>query len=122
VCRFWCIDPCDYFFYSDWSTDRLANVPGQKSTDCVGEPVPLFQLVFHDCCIAGFFGGAHEVYVTGVDWWHGRTSRLYELRSCSAPCYNWLQQNTVPVSDWDSDLARAKFTWLRRRSAFFLRP
>ncbi len=119
LCRFWCIGQCDYFFYSDWSADRLTNVPSQESTDCVGDPVPLFQLVFHDCCFAGFSGGGHEAYVTGVDWWHDRTPRLYELLSCSAPCYNWLPQNTVPVPDWDSDLAQAKFAWLHRRSAFF---
>ena len=119
LARFWCIDACDFFFYSDWSSDRLTNVPTQQSTDCVGELVPLFQLVFHDCYMAGFSGGGHEAYVAGVDWWHDRTPRLYELLSCAAPCFNWLPQSGVPVADWDGDLARAKFAWLRRRSAFF---
>ncbi len=119
LARFWCLDNCDFFFYSDWSSDRLTNVPTQSSTDCVGEWVPLFQLVFSDCCMAGFSGGGHEAYVKGVDWWHDRTPRVYELMSCSAPCYNWLPQNSVPVTDWDSDAAKAKFAWLRRRSSFF---
>ena len=119
LARFWCLDNCDFFFYSDWSSDRLTNVPTQESTNCVGELVPLFQLAFHDCCMAGFSGGGHEAYVKGVDWWHDRTPRLYELMSCSAPCFNWLPQNTVPVADWDSALAKAKFDWLRRRSLWF---
>jgi len=117
--RFWCIDNCDYFWYSDWASNRLTNVPTRESTDCVGELIPLFQVVFNDCCIVGFSGGGHEAYVKGVDWWHDRTPRLYELLACSAPCYNWLPQNHVPVNDWDSDIAKAKFDWLGRRSAFF---
>jgi hypothetical protein len=119
LARFWCLDNCDFFFYSDWSSDRLTNVPTQQSTDSVGEFIPLFQLAFNDCCMASFSGGGHEAYVKGVDWWHDRTPRLYELLSCSAPCFNWLPQNSVPVADWDSEKAQAKFAWLRRRSAWF---
>ena len=52
LARFWCIADCDYFFFTDWSSDRLANTPVQGAPAPVGEPVPLFQLVFHDC----FFG------------------------------------------------------------------
>ena len=119
LARFWCIRDCDFFFYSDWSQDRLTNVPTQESTRPVGEFVPLFQLVFHDCYMAGFSGGGHEAYVKGVDWWHDSTPRLYELMSCSAPCFNWLPSNSLPVADWDSDLAKAKFDWLKRRSTLF---
>ena len=119
LARFWSLHDCDFFFYTDWSEDRLTNVPTRESTDCVGEYVPLFQLAFHECYMAGFSGGGHEAYVKGIDWWHDSTPRLYELISCSAPCFNWLPQNSLPVADWDSDFAKAKFDWLRRRAAWF---
>jgi hypothetical protein len=38
LARFWAIGDCDFFFFTDWSADRLRH----------GEPVPLAPLVFHD--------------------------------------------------------------------------
>ena len=43
LARFWCIADCDYFFFTDWSSDRLANTPVQGAPAPVGEPVPLFS-------------------------------------------------------------------------------
>ena len=79
LARFWCIADCDYYFFTDWSSDRLANTPVQGAPAPVGEPVPLFQLVFHDCFAAGFSGGGYALYSAGYDWWADRTPRLYEL-------------------------------------------
>lgn len=117
--RFWCMGECDYFFFTDWSADRLANTPSQGSAGPVGEPVPLFQLVFHDCFIAGFSGGGYAAYADGYDWWDHRTPRLYELMYAAAPAYNWLPDPRVPIADWDSDRARRKRAWLAQWSAFY---
>ena len=86
--RFWCIADCDYFFFTDWSSDRLSNTPVQGSPVPAGEPIPLFQLVFHECYLSGFSGGGYAVYAPGYDWWENRTLRLYELLFASAPAYN----------------------------------
>ncbi|MBI2193969.1 MAG: hypothetical protein HYU36_18485 [Planctomycetes bacterium] len=117
--RFWCIPECDYFFFSDWSQDRLTNVPTKGAPSAVGEPVPLFQLVFHDCTIAGFSGGGYALYAEGYDWWAGLTPRLYELLFAAAPAHNWLVGGHVPVKDWDSPGAKQRWTWLKRWSAYY---
>lgn len=88
VARFWCIPDCDYFFFTDWASDRLVNAPVQGAPAPVGEPIPLFQLIFHDCYIAGFSGGGYALYAPGYDWWADRTPRLYELLFASAPAHN----------------------------------
>ncbi|UCG88451.1 MAG: hypothetical protein JSW71_07885, partial [Gemmatimonadota bacterium] len=119
LARFWAMDHCDYFFFTDWSADRLANAPNQHSPGPVGEPVPLFQLVFHDCYIAGFSGGGYVAYSPGYDWWDHRTPRLYELMYGAAPAYNWLPGHEVPIRDWDSPFARRKRTWLAQWSAYY---
>ncbi len=119
LARFWAIGECDYFFYTDWAGDRLTNVVGTESTNCVGEPVPLFELVFHDCYVAGFSGGGYANYAVGHDWWRDRTPRLYEMMFCCAPAFNWLPQSDVPVRDWDSDRMDARLAWLKRWSAFY---
>ena len=118
LARFWCIADCDYFFFTDWSNDRLVNTPNQGAPAPVGEPVPLFQLVFHDCYIAGFSGGGYALYAPGYDWWADRTPRLYELLFASAPAYNWLPEGHVPVRDWDSESARSRWSWLKRWSSY----
>ena len=37
----------------------------------------------------------------------------------SAPAYNWLPACDLPVDDWDSDVARAQFEWLKRWSTYY---
>ena len=99
--RFWCVADCDNFFFTDWSSDRLL----------IGEPIPLFQLVFNDCYSAGFSGGGYPRY----NWSHTRTPRLYELIFATAPSYNWLPEaNTLPVHDWDTDQSKLRLAWLKR--------
>ena len=119
LARFWCIPECDYFFFTDWSSDRLCNTPVQGAPAPVGEPVPLFELVFHDCYIAGFSGGGYALYAPGYDWWADRTPRLYELFFASAPAYNWLPEPYTPVRDWDSARAKQRWGWLRRWNSYY---
>ena len=114
MARFWCIADCDYFFFTDWSSDRLANTPVQGAPGPVGEPVPLFQLVFHDCFSAGFSGGGYAVYSAGYDWWEEYTPRLYELLYAAAPAYNWLPGGAVPLGDLERGGLSRKLNWLRR--------
>ena len=39
LARFWSIAECDFFFFTDWSADRLRD----------GEPIPSFKLAVHEC-------------------------------------------------------------------------
>ncbi|MAE61503.1 MAG: hypothetical protein CMJ49_09130, partial [Planctomycetaceae bacterium] len=117
VGRHWFIGECDYFFFTDWHTERLANTPDRHVADHVGEPIPLFQLVFHDCMMAGFSGGGY-IYLDDCDWWAHRTPRLYELLFASAPAYNWLPKHVVPITDWDDAGEQRKRDWLKQWSAF----
>ncbi|HIE30456.1 TPA: hypothetical protein EYP66_24620 [Candidatus Poribacteria bacterium] len=119
LARFWCMADCDYFFFTDWSSDRLSNTPVQGAPAPVGEPIPLFQLVFHDCYIAGFSGGGYALYSPGYDWWEDCTPRLYELLFASAPAHNWLSEGYVPIRDWDSEKARRHWTWLKRWNSYY---
>ena len=119
LARFWCMAHCDYFFFTDWSSDRLGNTPNQGAAAPVGEPVPLFELIFHDCYIAGFSGGGYTLYASGYDWWPDHTPRLYELLFASAPAYNWLPDPYVPIRDWDSDRAQRRWGWLRLWSDYY---
>ena len=119
LARFWAMADCDYFFFTDWSADRLVNTPNQHAAAPVGEPVPLFQLVFHDCYMAGFSGGGYVAYSPGYDWWDLGTPRLYELMYGAAPAYNWLPGHEVPIRDWDSPFGQRKRTWLAQWSAFY---
>jgi hypothetical protein len=120
LARFWCMAECDYFFFTDWARDRLTNVPPKGSAGPVGDPIPLFQLVFNDCYAAGFSGGgyAHPGYHPGHDWWFDRTPRLYELLFASAPSYNWLPEPFVPVRDWGGEVAKRRWTWLKRWASY----
>ena len=119
LARFWCIPNCDYFFFTDWSSDRLSNTPVQGAPAPVGEPIPLFQLVFHDCYMAGFSGGGYAVYSPGYDWWEDRTPRLHELMFAAAPAYNWLPNGAVPIGDISHDAVHRRLTWLKRWSAYY---
>ena len=120
LARFWCIPNCDFFFFTDWSDDRLSNTGNKGSLGPVGEPVPLFQLVFHDCYMAGFSGGGYAAYSSGYDWWADRTPRLYELLFTAAPAYNWLPTGAsdVPVN-WDNPHTERRLNWLKRWSKYY---
>ncbi|MEW6753642.1 MAG: hypothetical protein AB1505_22060, partial [Candidatus Latescibacterota bacterium] len=117
--RFWCLEACDFFFYSDWASDRLVNTPVQGAPGPVGVPVPMFQLAFHDCCAAGFSGGGYAAYSHGYDWWAERTPRLYELLFAAAPAYNWLPGGGAPVTGQAGPALEARLAWLRRWGAFY---
>ena len=119
LARFWCMADCDFFFFTDWSSDRLSNTPVQGAPAPVGESIPLFQIVFHDCYMAGFSGGGYALYSPGYDWWGNRTPRLYELLFASAPAHNWLPEGHVPIQDWDSDTAQQRWSWLKRWSSYY---
>jgi len=116
VARFWCIADCDFFFFTDWSADRLP----------VGEPIPLFELVFHECYAACFSGGGYGKY----DWPRERHPRLYELLFGSAPGYNWMLpyakdvpglglEGGVPIKDWGEPRMQQGIDWLRRWSSYY---
>lgn len=117
--RFWCIPECDYFFFTDWSSDRLVNKPVQGAPALVGVPIPLFQLVFHDCYMGGFSGGGYADYSPGYDWWEDRTPRLYELLFASAPAYNWLPDGSVPIGDMEKIGVQQHLSWLKLWSAYY---
>jgi len=115
--RFWAIRDCDYWFYTDWSSDRLANTPVQGCAGPVGVPIPLFQLVFHDCYIAGFSGGGYELYMPGYDWWEDQHPRLYELLFVAAPCHNWLPGGDFPYDKLDAPESEKRWMWLKKMGA-----
>ena len=115
--RFWSVGECAFFFFdTGWSADLLP----------IGEPVPLFQLVFRDCYTACFSGGGYGRY----DWPRNRNPRLYELLLGAGPGYNWLLpyvdkfpglglQGDVPIRDWDTDHMNNRLRWLHRWSTFY---
>ena len=119
VARFWAIPDCDYFFYTDWSKDRQSGQVNTESSAPAGTPIPLFQLVFHDCFMAGFPGGGYAAYHPGMDWWEEYNPRLYELMNASAPAYNWLPDPTTPIIDFDGEREQRKRQWLKLWSTYY---
>lgn len=131
--QFWAIPHCDHFFFTDWSGHRLSarvddeNAEDSESVDPgsehrpVGEPIPLCQLVFHDCCMSGFSGdpGQGAFY----DWFPSRSHRLYELMYGAPPSWNWMLSPRdgypVPVGDWQSGRTARALGWLQTWSAFY---
>ena len=126
--QFWAIPHCDHFFFTDWSGHRLsARADAEDAEDSesehrpVGEPIPLCQLVFHDCCMSGFSGdpGQGAFY----DWFPSRSHRLYELMYGAPPSWNWMlsprDAYPVPVADWQSARTARALAWLRTWSAFY---
>ena len=110
LARFWCMGQSDYFFFTDWSNDRLRN----------GEPIPLFQLVFNDCYAAHFSGGGY--YNKGIyDWYADRHPRLYELMYAAMPSHNWLPGGSqiIKPSDWGTEAMNTRLKWLRLWHAYF---
>ena len=118
LARFWAIPECTFFFFTDWSNDRLINTPNRGAVDHIGVPVPMFQLIFHDCYVAGFSGGGYAIYNAGYDWWPHRTPRLYELLFCSVPAHNWLPNGYSPVREWDSTAMVKHWEWIKTWSKY----
>jgi hypothetical protein len=117
--RFWAMRDCAFFFFEGtWSSDRLTNVPTKGSKAPVGEPIPLFQLVFHDCYWRHFSGGGYGIYVPGYDWWSDRTPRLYELLFASKPSWNWLPHGYVPIR-WEMPEVAQSVKWLKRWEKYY---
>ena len=110
LARFWSVPECDFFFFTDWSKDRLRN----------GEPVPLFQLVFHDCYAAHFSGGGYY-RAPKYDWYADRHPRLYELMYVAMPSHNWLpyRRHHLRPKDWESDAMARHLRWLKRWHAYY---
>ena len=111
LARAWAIPGCDYFFFTDWSDDRLRH----------GEPVPVFQLVFHDCYGAHFSGGGYSKEGMDFDWSEDRHPRLYELMYAAVPSHNWLPggRREIDAADWDSDRMNRRLKWLKRWHGFY---
>ena len=110
LARFWAMGECDYFFFTDWSSDRLRE----------DEPIPLFQLVFNDCYAAHFSGGGY--YQDGkYDWYADRHPRLYELMYGAMPSHNWLPGGERPIqqTDWETQAMAQRLDWLRLWSTYF---
>lgn len=110
LARFWCVNDCDYFFFTDWSSDRLRD----------GEPIPLFPLVFNECYAAHFSGGGY--YGEGkYDWYADRHPRLFELMYGAMPSHNWLPGGSrlIRPEDWDTDAMARRLNWLRRWHRYF---
>lgn len=110
LARFWSIAECDFFFFTDWSSDRLRH----------GEPVPWVPLVFHDCYGAHFSGGGY--YNEGkYDWYEERHPRLYELMYSAVPSHNWLPGGSQPINpqDWGTDKMNRRLAWLKRWHTYY---
>lgn len=110
LARFWSVQDCDFFFFTDWSNDRLRDA----------EPIPLFPLVFHDCYGAYFSGGGY--YQEGkYDWYADRQPRLYELMYAALPSYNWLPGGSRPIQagDWGTEAMNGRLAWLRRWHQYY---
>jgi hypothetical protein len=105
LARFWSVAEADFFFFTDWASDRLRE----------GEPVPLFPLVFHDCFTAHFSGGGY--YNEGTaDWYEDRHPRLYELMYAAKPSHNWLPDGSraIEAEEWGTDKMATRLKWLKR--------
>ncbi len=110
LARFWSIADCDFFFFTDWSSDRLRDA----------EPIPLVPLVFHDCYAAHFSGGGY--YNEGkYDWYADRHPRLYELMYAAMPSHNWLPGGSrhITPDDWGTDKMNRRIRWLKRWHAYY---
>lgn len=110
LARAWAIPACDFFFFTDWSSDRLEN----------GEPVPVMPLVFHDCYGAHFSGGGY--YNEGIyDWPEYRHPRLYELMYAAVPSHNWLPGGSreIEPADWGSDKMNRRISWLKKWHTYY---
>jgi hypothetical protein len=110
LARFWSVSDCDFFFFTDWSSDRLRE----------GEPIPFFPLVFHDCYGAYFSGGGY--YEEGkYDWYADRHPRLYELMYAAMPSHNWLPggSRAIRPEDWGTEAMNRRLAWLRRWHQYY---
>ena len=110
LARFWCMGESDYFFFTDWSRDRLRE----------GEPIPLFQLAFNDCYAAHFSGGGYY-FAPKYDWYADRHPRLYELMYGAMPSHNWLPGGEALIErrHWETEAMKRRLDWLRLWHAYF---
>ena len=110
LARFWCMGESDYFFFTDWSRDRLRE----------GEPIPLFQLAFNDCYVAHFSGGGYY-FAPKYDWYADRHPRLYELMYGAMPSHNWLPggEGLIEKHHWETDAMKRRLEWLRLWHTYF---
>lgn len=110
LARFWCMGESDYFFFTDWSRDRLRE----------GEPIPLFQLAFNDCYAAHFSGGGYY-FAPRYDWYADRHPRLYELMYGAMPSHNWLPGGEALIEEhhWETEAMKRRLEWLRLWHAYF---
>ncbi len=110
LARFWCMGESDYFFFTDWSRDRLRE----------GEPIPLFQLAFNDCYAAHFSGGGYY-FAPKYDWYADRHPRLYELMYGAMPSHNWLPggEALIEKHHWETGAMKRRLEWLRLWHAYF---
>lgn len=111
LARAWAIPACDYFFFTDWSSDRLRN----------GEPVPVMPLIFHDCYGAHFSGGGY--YDEGrYDWYADRHPRLYELMYAAVPSHNWLPGGSreIEPQDWGTGKIARRLSWLSKWHRYYM--
>ena len=105
LARTWAIQDCDFFFFIDWSRDRLRN----------GDPIPWLQLALGDCYAAHFSGGGY--YNEGkYDWYEDRHPRLYELMYKAIPSHNWLPggSRVIEAKDWGTDKMNRRLNWLKK--------
>ena len=111
LARAWAIPACDYFFFTDWSSDRLRH----------GDPVPVMPLIFHDCYGAHFSGGGY--YDEGrYDWYEDRHPRLYELMYATMPSHNWLPGGSreIEPQDWETDKMSRRLSWLKKWHRYYM--
>ena len=105
LARSWAIQDCSFFFFMDWSADRLRN----------GEPIPWLQLALGDCYGAHFSGGGY--YNEGkYDWYEDRNPRLYEIMYKAIPSHNWLPggSRTIKAEDWGTAKMNHRLEWLKK--------
>ena len=102
--RFWSIGTCDFAFAFNWGPDYCS----------AGAPIPLMQLIWHDCFLACFAGGG---YGSGGDWPKDREPRLYELLFVAMPTFKFAG-GKVPTEDWADPQVNRFCDWLRLWSAY----
>jgi hypothetical protein len=110
LARFWAIADCSFFFFMDWSADRLRNA----------EPIPWLQLAMGDCYSAHFSGGGY--YNEGkYDWYEDRHPRLYELMYKAIPSHNWLPggSRVIQAEDWGTDKMNRRLEWLKKWHQYY---
>ena len=102
--RFWSIGTCDFAFAFNWGPDYCST----------GAPIPLMQLIWHDCFLACFAGGGYD---NSGNWPQDRQPRLYELLFVAMPTFKFAG-GKVPTEDWSEPQVNRFCDWLRLWSAY----